>query len=248
MGQQVSVIVQGGLYPWTEQYLRQYAALSDDVIYSGWTGTRLANPPAGLRVVLSEIPANPGMGNRNCQIVSSLAGAKLARHPWAVKVRSDMFLPEFGRMAAHVEERHAGPGHDLFTLSIYTKLPLHPRDHVVWGRTQDLIDLFDIPHDPTPGPDYDEGCDLRSETYLGMWYYARYFPEAQKFVHSPHEYLTDNAPRRAEALAFHREHWGRLFKPFPRVLLEWPKHYPDGTYPWARTKELYGESTAEDLP
>lgn len=238
-----SIVVQGPVTTWTVPFVKRYCQLTDDVVFSTWEGETLDFKHPHLRVIHSRPPTNPGRGNRNLQIVSSLAGTQVARHRWCVKVRSDMFLPEFVRMQNYVIQHHTE--HDLFVLSMYTKLVFHPRDHVFWGKTFDLQDLFDIPLDVETGH-YHEWVHVRSEAYLGVRYYVRHGLVPPTFTQNMDEYLPDWAPKREQAMELHKALQGILFHPFPRVEIEWPKHYPGNYYPWDTTRKIYGEYTAID--
>lgn len=253
----ITVVVQGPIYPWTADYVRRYCEmpLVSEVVYSGWQNEWLDFEHKKLKTVYSAMPPNPGIGARNLQILSSRNGIDLAScepDGLVVKVRSDLMLLEFEKMHRMVLEGFLE--HDsefdknlgvstgkIGVLGMYANFPYHPRDHVFWGYKHDLEALFEIPFDPNPAvsnPDYN--CHLRTEAYIGAPYYARWDYKISEHWNSWQIYLTDKAPRRAEAMGRHIEFGHRLFTPFPRLHIELPKHYPDG-YPFDYVQSITGE-------
>lgn len=242
----LTVVMQGQITQWTKPFIEKYLQYDfiDKLIVSTWDDEQFDFDCPRVDIVYSQKPSNYGLGNRNLQIVSSRNGVFNVETEFCVKIRTDMFLPEMPRMQVFVKENWRKDR--LSVLGMYDKLPLHPRDHVFWGATTDLETLFNIPLDEKTGT-YREWTDLRSETYIGMHYYAKKDEKACRFAWNPYLYLTDDAPYKGEALEYAESVKGKYFVPFPKVQIEWPKHYPAGYYPWHLTKEIYGEYTFEDL-
>jgi hypothetical protein len=109
------------------------------------------------------------------------------------------------------------------------------------GQKRFVQRLFNIPLDEETGP-YNEFEDVRSETYIGMWYYFLFNYRMLKMLRKKKEYLTDKSPKKDEALKVYREmiEMKYAFTAFPLYPIEWPKHYPNG-YPFGYLQKLYGE-------
>lgn len=250
--------MQGPIYQWTLDFINRFLSheLVDKLILSTWEGEKFDWKHNRLTTIFNKKPLNPGIANRNLQIISSLKGLRKLRSGLCIKIRTDIFLPELSKMYDFwvnndknliKYEKNGGPVGPIFVLGMYNKLLFHPRDHVFCGHVQDLKRLFDIPLDKELIKQYNESNDLRSETYIGMYYYAKFNSKVEKFIHSWPEYLTDNAKKWQIAKKIDDKIRDKVFRVFPKVKIEMPKHYPGGGYPWELTKELYGEYTHEDL-
>lgn len=245
----LTVLMQGQITKWTEEILQKYIShqFIEQIVLSTWEGENIPKIVLdnNIKVVYNKKPDNSGKGNRNMQIVSSLGGVREVKTEYCIKVRTDMYLPELANMT-DIFVRNANRG-QIYTLSLYPFFPFHPRDHVFFGTTTDIIKLFTIPLDNNDNVQYNEYDDVRSETYICMWYYALFNSEVYKFANNPYDYLTDKAPKRKEALkVYHQMITQRQgFIPFPEVAIWWPKYYPNG-YPTAYLQNLYGEIYGND--
>lgn len=237
----LTVVMQGPVTQWTPQFIQKYKQIKSvkEVILSTWLGEDTSKCQDANIIVESKQPTNPGKGNRNLQIVSSLNGVREANTRYVLKVRSDMFLPQLEKML----ECYVDTANDsIKVLSIYPRFVFHPRDHVFLGTKDELTDLFNIPLDDTSGV-YNETIDVRTETYIGMYYYSLFNSKIKTFIDNPLEYLTDISPSKNEA----KRVYDKLiegecgFTPFPEFEVEWPKHYPNG-YPFQHLKNFYGET------
>ena len=164
----------------------------------------------------------PGVGNRNLQILTSRAGIQQVTSPYCIKMRTDQLirLPSMYMMNKFFNDHRQD--YRLFVLGMYKDFPYHPRDHVFWGYTTDLMNLFDIPFDTNPHTDYNK--NVRAETYIGQYYYANFDSSIEEHIDNPLEFLVDSAPRKHEAMEKDWAIRNNLFVPFPRVSLQWPKH------------------------
>lgn len=234
----ITVIMQGPVYDnWTASFYQRYQEMSfvERVILSTWKGEKFVKGD----VIYNSKPDYSGIHNRNYQIVSSYNGILKSETEICLKVRSDMFLPNLEQMLRFFLDNDQN---QIYTLSIYPRFVFHPRDHVFLGTTENLKTMFNIPLDYekcsqlNPSSNY-----VRTETYIGVWWYAKQEPKIENYIAEPINYLMDNSPKRNEALeVYHkliRENKG--FLPFPRIPIEWPKHYPEG-YPFEKLK-IYGE-------
>ena len=256
--------MQGPNYPYTEDIIKYYLKhpLIEGIVLSCWETDPLVSIKDSRLVVLynEEIPVDPGVGNRNRQIYTSKNGLKYLQGDYCAKMRTDQkitheSLSMMDRFYKKFKDTKRSPisvvsggdcfPHELFVLGMYTKFPFHPRDHVFWGEKMALEDLFNIPYDLTQHdkkpPDYSEV--LRAEAFIGMYYYARFAPKTiGEFIKNPKTYLVDNAPKLQEAIKVYNQWREFVFKPFPRIQMDWPKHHiTTTTYPFERNKKMFSE-------
>lgn len=220
----VQLVLQGKCDEYTKHIIQQYSTLDfvDKIILS--TYQHDIKLPFYVDVVLNDLVDPPGTGNRNLQINTSKNGLKEVTSEFCVKMRTDQFirLPSMEMMYNFANKRMQDK--KMFVLGMYRAFPYHPRDHVFWGRTEDVKTLFDIPFDPNPDLYQDYRFKTRAETYIGQYYYAKFDSSIQQHIDDPLTYTVDTAPRLNEALAKDFALRDKLFEPFPRISLEWPKH------------------------
>jgi hypothetical protein len=235
----MDIVLQGPLNHYALEIACHYLTCSfvDSIIMSCWTTCPDLNiPDHRISVVRSEDVPHPGIGNRNRQIRSSLAGVLAANGPLVAKMRSDQkvtiesmekmwrFFNKFKEPQLTYLDK-SGPQCQLFVAGTFWPFPFHPRDHIFWGHKEDLVKLFNIPHCSSPmPPDEQYHLYVRAEAYIGARYCAHFHPDVQKFVDNPTEYLVDNAPQHAEAQKVSIEIRDKVFKVFPRINFAWPKH------------------------
>jgi hypothetical protein len=256
MMDKLDLVLQGPNYPYTQDIIEYYLLnpLIGNVILSCWENDPDLNLQSS-KVKVIKTPdnlENPGIGNRNRQILSSKVGLSEVESNYCAKMRSDQKISHESLIAMHdfyTVKRDSSWEHSLFVVGMYTKFPFHPRDHVFWGQTRDIKELFDIDYDPEPftkEPDYSKV--LRAEAYLGMFYYSKYDKRVEKFIKDPATYLVDTAPLKSEAIEVYNEIRDEVFKVFPRAKMEWKKHNISwNTYPFDRNKQLFSEYWYEDL-
>ena len=84
--------------------------------------------------------------NRNLQIVSSRNGLNLVTTDVAAKMRSDqIYTRESMERMMKFYFDNCENEKQLFVAGMYPNLLFHPRDHVFWGKTNSLKNLFDTP-------------------------------------------------------------------------------------------------------
>jgi len=242
------IVLQGPVYrPWTLNVVRWTRALRfiGKIILSTWKGSEGVEEAfkdiSNIKYVYSEPPTLAGHGNRNMQIVSSHAGMKYVESDYCIKLRSDIFLPHFETMESF--GRSYMENNKVVVLSMYSRYPFHPRDHIFWGKTDLLKQIFDIPLDKETRPEY----TVRSESYIGMYYYALFNSEIKKYIKNTEKYIIDTAPQLNEALTTYHAMIKDVLVPMPRMDVYFPKHYPNNDYPFHQTKQLYGEFFYEHL-
>lgn len=95
-----------------------------------------------------------GLNNVNRQIVNTLGGLRAVTTPYAMKLRTDFLITGSGALSYLDRFPVFDPEYRVFRermLAFYSPdprvspRPYHPSDQCFLGRTDDLIDLFDVP-------------------------------------------------------------------------------------------------------
>jgi len=230
------MIIQGPGYSYTEYMLYRYRELNfiGDIIFSSYSGSINFRIPDFVRFVDNPIISPAGQGNRNLQIQTSRNGLSHATSKLAIKIRSDIWIRggDLELMRDYWIGKNSPVG-IIYTLGMYRFFPYHPRDHVFWGYTSDLQQLFDIPFDVwrpketgfrSPGSVDDLRFHPPAETYIGQFFYAKKNPAVREHIDNPALYLGSSSPRRSEALALDYLIRDSVFRPFPRINCYWAKH------------------------
>lgn len=261
----MDIVLQGRYDADTDEVIAEYLKLPwvNNIIVSCWidNATNKVYTNRRVKFVRSEYPFSPGTDNRNLQIVSSLAGLKLVRTEFAAKMRSDQLydVKSMNRMYEWMKKYHKS--NRLFVAGTYPKLLFHPRDHIFWGKTSDLINLFSCPLEQNGLVDRIrvKKDDLfgyineftRAETYLGAHYIAQFHPEINKYLLHPEKYLFDGAPEWYTAKKVSDRWTGEYFIPFPStdINLKWKRKGWD-TYPYNEqfaSGERWGAILPDDI-
>lgn len=228
----IQIVLQGPIYPYTRDIVSSYLSVPivHSIIVSCWDNDiPLDVSDSRVTVVRSSQPTNPGVGNRNCQIVSSRIGLESVSLDFCAKMRTDQFIsPDSILMMENFFQNYraynsSSPFVPIFVIGMFSGFPFHPRDHVFWGHTNELRKLFDIPLDIYNGP-VDYNRVTRAETYIGTYYYERFDSRVTKFRLDPDKYLVDNAPYKHEAMEVYNQIRDKVFKVFPRINMKWPKN------------------------
>jgi hypothetical protein len=220
------LILQGEYSPITKTIIEEYLKLPfvERIILSTYEAGICYDVPNEVELVLNDVVEPRGTGNRNLQINTSRNGLALTQGEYCVKMRTDQLIRSMDMMYEYWKKRHEDG--KLFVLGMYRAFPYHPRDHVFWGKTEDVKNLFDIPFDPDSekNPQQDYRYKTRAETYIGQFYYARFDESIQEHIDNPTQFTTDFAPRKNEALTKDFTIRHKVFAPFPKISLAWPKH------------------------
>lgn len=175
---QISVVIQGPVMGGSEipqQQRYTYRAVESarrmlpgaQVILSTWQGSDTSNLNVDELVTSADpgpyVLKNPGyrdyLNNVNRQITSTLAGLRATTREFAIKLRSDCELLHDG-LLNHWEEFPHRSGHlKVFSSRIvcgelFTRDPriisylFHPADIFQFGKTEDLVRLWDVPPAP----------------------------------------------------------------------------------------------------
>lgn len=220
----LDIVLQGECSPFTQQIIEEYRKLNfvDRIILSTYQDKIPFDVPRYVELVYNQLIDPRGTGNRNLQINTSKNGLALVQSEYCIKMRTDQLIRDMQLMHDYWKKRHEDG--KLFVMGMYRAFPYHPRDHVFWGKTQDVKNVFDIPFDIDRGMEQDYRYKTRAETYIGQYYYARFDESIKEHIDNPLEFTVDTAPRKNEALTkdFRIRH--KVFAPFPRVSMAWPKH------------------------
>lgn len=258
--EKMDVVLQGQYEEYTDEIIDEYLKVPfvNDIIVSCWENDRPDNYHSSrVKYVRSQYPLTPGTCNKNLQITTSFAGIKLCKTEFSAKMRSDQKY-DYNSMINMYEflmENHTKG--KIFVAGTFPSLLFHPRDHIYWGKTEDLHYLFDIPLE------YNSLIDkvrigkyelaqyanylTRPETYIGAHYCTRFDDRVKKMLIEPEKYLYDGAPLWHEAHEISTEVLPKAFKTFPRtgIDLVWPKRNTY-SYPYDEQKMNSNECWNED--
>lgn len=210
-----------------------------------------------LIVVFNEKPFVYGDDNINLQIVSSINGIRRVDTEYVIKMRTDQLYDYNSMMVMYYFFIENRKDHFIFVPGMYPHLLFHPRDHLFWGKTSDLIKLFDIPLKINNVTDKVRILKqdlwkyyryfIRSETYVGANYCSNFDDKIKIFLIQPEKYLFDESSNWQESLKVSNMIMKNLFKSFPRtnVDLSWPKKNLN-SYPYEEQKYRYNECWHED--
>ena len=221
-------------------------------------------------IIQNKKPKQVGSGNKNLQIISSLNGLKEVGTEFTIKIRNDQkythksmmkmysFYEEYKEKKLSFYYDQQKPRNRICVSGNFEEFSFHPRDHLFWGNTQDLIDLFSLPLDTWSITDkirYIKPEDyslyyeyfIRSETYLGAHYLSNFNQKINYYLLDPKKYLYDKSECYQETKLLSDELTPKVFKSFPKegIDLEWYK-YNWETYPYQSQREKFGERWHED--
>tara|TARA_B110000977_G_scaffold131582_1_gene167659 strand:+ start:910 stop:3036 length:2127 start_codon:yes stop_codon:yes gene_type:complete len=223
-----------------------------------------------IKIIQSEVPVNPGTGQRNLQIISSLGGIKESTTEFIIKIRNDQrythesminmykFYEGYKERKLTFYYDEERPRNRICVSGNFSEFSFHPRDHLFWGNREDLIDLFSIPLEigkvtdkirfivPEDYSLYYEYF-IRTETYIGAHYLSNFDQKINYYLLDPKKYLYDNSEKYSETLELSDKLTPQIFKSFPRegIDLEWYK-YKWKIYPYGNQRNIYGERWHED--
>lgn len=234
------LVLQGDCLPETRGIIEEYSRIPfvDRIILSTYEDSICFDVPTHVDIVLNDIVTPRGTGNRNLQINTSRNGLALVQGKHCAKMRTDQFIRPHSMQAMYDYWSRKKLDGKVFVLGMYKAFPYHPRDHVFWGRSEDVKAVFDIPFDPDtePNPQQDYRYKTRAETYIGQFYYARFDDSVQEHINDPMTYLVDEAPLKQVALEKDYKLRHKVFAPFPKISMAWQRkglqqyHYHVGEF------------------
>ncbi|MDR2338152.1 MAG: WavE lipopolysaccharide synthesis family protein [Deltaproteobacteria bacterium] len=195
-GQEISLVVQGEIVPqvtqWNLENIRKIFPKAEIILSTyrlqdvepGTYDKLIINPDPGSFFYNSK--SNSNSNNINRQLVSTLAGLKLASRKYVFKIRSDFiltdctFLDYFDKFLVTNSDYKIFK-HKVLACTYFTRNPkfkkstyaFHPSDMAFFGLKEDLINLFEIPLMPKTEEFY---CEYKGNLY------NRYVPEQYLWV------------------------------------------------------------------
>jgi hypothetical protein len=228
----INLIMQGPFNEYSDEIIKHYKQLDwvNEIIVSCWEND--LDSIHANQILKSKPISNNGIGNRNAHIVTSLAGLKISNTEYSAKLRSDQKISL--QSMNYLYDKMIKNKDKILTLGFYKSFPFHPRDHSFWGKTSELVELFDIklddevskilnPHDAWPNGGF-YLFHLRAECYIAANYLAKKDERAKNMLDNYMEYLTDFAPQHSEALKLDKELMQKYFALSAKIDFEWPKH------------------------
>ena len=248
----MDIVLQGPADDFTVEIAKHYLQSSNinKVIISCYDTCNISNDN-GKNIIVSRISDVEwrGVGNVNRQIATSLNGLKLVSTEKSAKMRSDQMvhIDDINKMKNFMESNiqckikftnGSGPMGSIFVHGMTKRFPFHPRDHIYWGYTQDLITLFDIPYNKEKPSEMDSGFPsnpdqefinyVRAESYVGMHYYAKFNEKIKEYIKNPPKYLNvserETAPNIDETWNEYLPIRDEVMKTFSRAMMRWPKY------------------------
>jgi hypothetical protein len=226
--EKIDLVLQGPSSAFTEIILDEYGKLPfvNNIILSTYSSSLSFDVSGKALLVDNDLveKPHPGITNRNLQILTSRNGLKLSQTNVSVKMRADQLIRYDSMLMMYDYWQKNKKDKLIFTLGMYKIFPYHPRDHLFWGNTEDLKYLFNIPFDSKQEINYDYDWNIRSETYIGQFYYSRFNNNIKEHIDQPKIFLCDKSPKREEALELDYSLRDSIFKPFPKISMKWPKY------------------------
>jgi hypothetical protein len=149
------IVIQGPTDYYKE--LADHYSKFENVVWATWNDESVVRldyiRSKGIEVVLLEKPKFPGYMNVNMQLASSYAGINHLDVDEALKVRSDTIITNLNKLLPRLQNRKlafmatckVGVRKDItYDLVYYHDSHDYPADNVVYGKKDDLIDMFNF--------------------------------------------------------------------------------------------------------
>jgi hypothetical protein len=149
----LDIVLQGECTDFTKTIIAEYRKLPfvENIILSTYENSHI---PDDVNVIFNELISPRGLGNRNLQINTSKNGLSLVQSKYCIKMRTDQLIRDMPLMYEYWKNDKREDG-KVFVMGMYKAFPYHPRDHVFWGRTEDVVNVFDVPFDIERGSNQD---------------------------------------------------------------------------------------------
>ena len=248
----MDLVLQGPYWEFTDKIIESYLTVPfvNNIILSCWADSTVSdyvfNNP---RVILfkNQYPIQNGTNNKNLQIVSSFNGLKRVTTKLSAKMRTDQRYTNESMMVMYDYYQKHKKENLIFVAGMFLNHPFSPRDHLFWGETKDLINLFDIPlefngagdrirknlhenlvkrhvkyqmegnHEFAVSLSYYTSLYTTPETYIGANYCSQFDDRIPLMLLEPEKYLNVGAPNRLESFSIHHQLTPKCFKSFPRI-------------------------------
>lgn len=258
----IDVVLAGHYDDATDEIISSYLKLDfvNNIIISTWESQGMDGYDSDrVKFIRVPKPETPGTDNRNLQIATAHAGLKLVTTKYCAKMRTDQLYDHdsMENMYSYMLNNREFDD-QIFVAGIYPNLLFHPRDHIFWGRTCDVQQLYDIPLEYNGLADKIKVTKenlykyypffVRNETYIGARYCSKFDETINVMILEPEKYLHDNCGGWTQAHQISQNVTYRAFKAFPRtgIDLKWSRKGLDN-YPYDDQKIGYGECWAEDF-
>lgn len=242
--EKIDIVIQGPYTDYTDSIVESYLELPfvKNIIVSCWEDNKPPKEKRRVKYIRNKYPISPGTDNKNLQIVSSLNGLKECKTDFAVKTRSDQtftydcmmkmydFFFNNRETNFHYQYNHKKPFGRILVAGIYSNFLFAPRDHIFWGHTDDLIELFDIPLEQNslidkvkvPKERLGNYCSYytRTETYIGAHYCANFDEGILRFLILPEQHLYDGAEYWFYSKQISDNTTHKVFKSFPKEIID----------------------------
>ena len=248
----IDIVLQGKCYDITKKIINEYKKLSfvNKIYLSSYDEDFNFEIPDNVYFINNKIIEPNGLGNRNLQINTSINGIKNVNSKICIKMRTDQLISLDSMNKMHEYWIKYNSKNKIFVLGMYKKFPYHPRDHVFWGFTEDIYNLFNIPFDKTKINLIKNDISIyleytRAETYICQYYYAKFDNSIYEHIENPKIYLVDKSPKINESLKKDFAIRDSIFSPFPRVNICWPKAYKHDSFEllrWQSNCEIWGNN------
>jgi hypothetical protein len=232
-------VIQGPYSDFTDEIISTYTKLPfvNKIIVSCWENDKKQSVFFdNVKFVRSpSYQKYPGPANINLQLTTSLAGISKSNSDFIAKFRSDQLFNLEGIELMYNFFINNLVDNRIFVVGNIFDLLFHPKDWVYWGRKNDMIDLFNIPHEVNDicermginNTNYSGSLHLmtRPETYIGAYYCSRFDNRVCEMVENQDQYLYDKSPYWNKAKEVSDEITPKYFKSFPRknITMIWPK-------------------------
>jgi hypothetical protein len=165
MSKKIDIVVQGGIWPITNEVLTYYTQLPfvNNVILSTWVNEKYDSLINWPNVVRTDKPENGGQCNINLQLISSLKGVEVCEADVIVKCRSDQkiydhcftdlyefFVSQFDTCSKLQYIDSSDTGDPIFVWGNNRTYPYCPQDHFFMGSKKSLVELFNCPLSENP--------------------------------------------------------------------------------------------------
>ena len=227
------------------------------VIVSTWIGETIPKKYENNKkiVIIQSEKITPHYNNMNLQLKSTKEGLKLCSSKYTVKMRSDQYIfpNSLNMMKAFVDfyindnimsyiNGKTPKGH-IFVHGIDANNPYLVQDHIFWGYTEDMNEVFscdyleqyilDLPPAGDDGSYYKDKLNMPS--WIGLNYMKKFDTRTEQHFNNQSEYLHTISSKRNDAMIVYAEIRDKIFKTFPKIDMLWIKRYPidAGQFPYA---------------
>lgn len=254
MTNKVDIVIQGPYTNFTDEIVKLYLTLPfvNNIIVSCWEEDKENFYRDRVLFVRNKYPESTGTDNKNLQITTSLNGLKKCETKFSVKTRSDQkftyesmmnmydFFMHNNQKSINYQYDSDKPKNKILVAGIYFGHLFSPTDHIFWGNTEDLVELFDIPLEKNSIIDKVRipksvlanyyNYFVRTETYIGVRYCSKFNDELYRVIIKDDEHLYDNAIYWYYTKDLSDNITPLVFKSFPKSCIEFDWLHSSGLH------------------